>query len=497
MGDARALLEEIQQRWGWLWQELRASHLTVAGILHVWEWYGMLEQIPSVDWIAKDVSVEDVVIAYRELRQFLSALPYSECVMLVDTEICIEKKEYNYSFQETARNCAALIDWHYEDVERWIGEKRPWGLAALVRRGEANDKLLLSRLECHLWQPRYSEQYEYGLLVWLHRVSYQQYDPMYLHEIFKYWRKHEQGPAGLPFSWGRGRGYTFDLSYLPHHIQHALDQALQEVVISDRLTGKAKMLIQQLGPALYGELLTVVVLHAGPTSKASLAASQWVVQQLRAFRENTNDVRDLLNLIPPGQRLNVTVGSHWGHNLSEHTVQEVLRSLRVENHEELQEIVHFLRQSFPTNQPIPTIRDPRLLEAVASFASGSPGNEVTLPPPQYYLRYTVDRPGDPIKQARVLLCAQGYYPKQMVLDAAFHAYDLEKTYRAHEAVAGALVHPEVSPTEKIELVEQLRANDLKHTLCRHPTNFRQQANRLFRWARKNDLVPSWCPQDLP
>lgn len=80
-----------------------------------------------------------------------------------------------------------------------------------------------------------------------------------------------------------------------------------------------------------------------------------------------------------------------------------------------------------------------------------------MPPNQYYLRYTVRRLGDPIKQAQLLLCAQGYDAGQQLLEVARHAYDLERTYHAHKAVAGAFIHPEISQTEKIELAEPSHA----------------------------------------
>ncbi|WP_141811065.1 hypothetical protein [Nocardia bhagyanarayanae] len=112
-------------------------------------------------------------------------------------------------------------------------------------------------------------------------------------------------------------------------------------------------------------------------------------------------------------------------------------------------VFSYLACDFPPALDIPAPDNPRILAGLITLADGMPGDAVShglFPSPI-------------TKLARLCLASIGHYPPTAVLDAARGAYDVGRSYCAHDAVACALVHPEISVTERADLIRHLAAAD--------------------------------------
>jgi hypothetical protein len=135
-------------------------------------------------------------------------------------------------------------------------------------------------------------------------------------------------------------------------------------------------------------------------------------------------------------------------------------------------VSRYFRDCFPPEGSIPHI-PLDLLPAVRGIAQGGPGD--TVP---YGLF-----PSRPTKLARLALARQGEYPADVVLHAARHAYDQNRSYQAHDAFACALVHPDVDATELAErYARQLLDRD-------GGRRSRRKTNHLLAWARRHGHLP--------
>jgi hypothetical protein len=131
-----------------------------------------------------------------------------------------------------------------------------------------------------------------------------------------------------------------------------------------------------------------------------------------------------------------------------------------------QEFLTYLRSRFPPAgdvAPVPS----RLLGTVRGLALGSPGEPVT-----HGLF-----PGTVTKLARLALARQGLYPGEVVVRAARRAYD--GAYHAHDALACALVHPDV---DGVQLVWE-------HQHRRRGWRSRRKTARVLAWARRYGYLP--------
>jgi hypothetical protein len=131
----------------------------------------------------------------------------------------------------------------------------------------------------------------------------------------------------------------------------------------------------------------------------------------------------------------------------------------------------YLAGDFPPSGDIPVPRDARIRAGLIGLADGLPGDAVShgvFPSPI-------------TKLARLSLASTGYFPRSEVLDAARSAYDTRHPYCAHDAVACALVHPDVSVGERIDLVAQLAALGPDGRAARG-WRTRKKFWRIVRWA---------------
>ncbi|WP_174188443.1 hypothetical protein [Nocardia barduliensis] len=138
-------------------------------------------------------------------------------------------------------------------------------------------------------------------------------------------------------------------------------------------------------------------------------------------------------------------------------------------------VLSYLARDFPPAVDIPPPDDPRLLAGLIALAEGMPGDIVShglFPSPI-------------TKLARLCLASIGHYPPTEVLDAARSAYDAGRPYCAHDAVACALVHPDVSVAERVDLIRHLSARDPYGRAARGWRS-RKKFWRIVRWAGVSD-----------
>ncbi|NKX87021.1 hypothetical protein HGA10_06805 [Nocardia coubleae] len=131
----------------------------------------------------------------------------------------------------------------------------------------------------------------------------------------------------------------------------------------------------------------------------------------------------------------------------------------------------YLARDFPPPVDIPTPDSPRMLAGLVTLAEGMPGDTVShglFPSPI-------------TKLARLCLASTGHYPPAHVLDAARSAYDRRRPYYAHDAVACALAHPEISAAERADLIRHLSGHD-SHGRAAHGRRARKKFWRIARWA---------------
>ncbi|UGT57207.1 hypothetical protein [Nocardia asteroides] len=136
-------------------------------------------------------------------------------------------------------------------------------------------------------------------------------------------------------------------------------------------------------------------------------------------------------------------------------------------------VLSYLASSFPPTVDIPAPDDPRLLAGLRALAEGLPGDTVAhglFPSPI-------------TKLARLCLSSMAHYPPAEVLEAARRAYDTGRPYCAHDAVACALVHPQISAAERADLVRHLSALDPDGSAA-HGWRLRKKFWRIVRWARR-------------
>lgn len=145
-------------------------------------------------------------------------------------------------------------------------------------------------------------------------------------------------------------------------------------------------------------------------------------------------------------------------------------------------VVEYVRGPFPPEEPIPAI-GVRLLAAVRDIALGEPGEPVA-----HGLF-----PGRATKLARLALARWGEYPASVVRRAAENAYGpdrghLDRSYHAHDAFAGALVHPDVDATDLAERYS-------RHRRVERGRRSRRKTRHLLAWARRHGYLvdPSACP----
>ncbi len=134
-------------------------------------------------------------------------------------------------------------------------------------------------------------------------------------------------------------------------------------------------------------------------------------------------------------------------------------------------VFSYMAGDFPPSVDIPVPSNARIIAGLVGLADGLPGSAVShglFPSPI-------------TKLARLSLASTGYFPRSEVLDAARSAYDTGHPYCAHDAVACALVHPDVSVGERIDLVAQLAALGPDGRAARGWRN-RKKFWRIVRWA---------------
>ncbi len=131
-----------------------------------------------------------------------------------------------------------------------------------------------------------------------------------------------------------------------------------------------------------------------------------------------------------------------------------------------QDLLTYLRGPFPPAGDVPPV-PPRLLATAEGLALGVPGEPVA-----HGLF-----PSTVTKLARLALARQRRYPADPVLRAARAAFD--GPYHAHDAIACALVHPDVDAAE------------LVWALTRRGRGWRSRRKtaRVLAWARRHGHLP--------
>ncbi|UWP83143.1 hypothetical protein [Dactylosporangium fulvum] len=139
-------------------------------------------------------------------------------------------------------------------------------------------------------------------------------------------------------------------------------------------------------------------------------------------------------------------------------------------------VIDYLDGSFPPERPIPPI-PPHLLATVHAEAHGEPGDPVW---PGLF-------PSTRAKLARLALARWREYPAGVVLRAAEHAYGryrshYDGSYHAHDALACALVHPDV---DAVALADRYGG----HHRGERGWKSRRKTWQLLRWARRHGYLP--------
>ncbi|WP_436532038.1 HEAT repeat domain-containing protein [Actinoplanes sp. HUAS TT8] len=128
-------------------------------------------------------------------------------------------------------------------------------------------------------------------------------------------------------------------------------------------------------------------------------------------------------------------------------------------------------KDFPPESPVPPV-PAEDLPAVRLAARGEPGDPV--------------RPGlfprPAVKLARLALAQAGDYPADSVRKAAETAYDRGRPYRAHDALACALVHPEVDATDLALSYGRQRQGE-------RGWRSRRKTHQVLAWARRYGYLP--------
>jgi hypothetical protein len=130
-----------------------------------------------------------------------------------------------------------------------------------------------------------------------------------------------------------------------------------------------------------------------------------------------------------------------------------------------QEFLTYLRGGFPPAGDVPPV-PARLIDAVRGLALGAPGEPVA-----HGLF-----PGTVTKLSRLALARQRLYQPGTVLEAALRAYT--GPYDAHEALACALVHPDVDTDVLV----------WEHTRRGRGWRSRRKTNRVLAWARRHGYL---------
>jgi hypothetical protein len=130
-----------------------------------------------------------------------------------------------------------------------------------------------------------------------------------------------------------------------------------------------------------------------------------------------------------------------------------------------QALMDYLRGPFPPPRGVPVF-PAEWWDPLRDIALGQPGDPVA---------HGVF-PSTPTKLARLALARCGAYPAAAVLRAADRAYARDRRYHAHDAVACALVHPDLDPTG---LVDNLSGRQERGWRSRRKTH------RLLAWARRD------------
>ncbi|GAA3192156.1 hypothetical protein ACFO1B_05115 [Dactylosporangium siamense] len=130
-----------------------------------------------------------------------------------------------------------------------------------------------------------------------------------------------------------------------------------------------------------------------------------------------------------------------------------------------QEFLTYLRGGFPPAGDVPPVPE-RLIDAGRGLALGAPGEPVA-----HGLF-----PSTVTKLSRLALARQRLYPPDTVLEAARRAY--RGPYDAHEALACALVHPDVDTDALV----------WQHTRRGRGWRSRRKTNRVLAWARRHGYL---------
>ncbi|GAB3855468.1 hypothetical protein ACFPIJ_59720 [Dactylosporangium cerinum] len=130
-----------------------------------------------------------------------------------------------------------------------------------------------------------------------------------------------------------------------------------------------------------------------------------------------------------------------------------------------QEFLTYLRGWFPPAGDVPPV-PARLLDAVRGLALGAPGEPVA-----HGLF-----PSTVTKLSRLALARHRVYPAGVVLEAARRAYS--GPYDAHEALACALVHPDVDTDALV----------WQHTRRGRGWRSRRKTNRVLAWGRRHGYL---------
>jgi hypothetical protein len=140
--------------------------------------------------------------------------------------------------------------------------------------------------------------------------------------------------------------------------------------------------------------------------------------------------------------------------------------------------VDYLKCGFPPERLVPVVES-RWLNPLGELAEGSPGQAVTVGV----------IPSTTTKLARLALARNGSYRKDIMIDAVEHAYDPGRPYAAHDALACALVHPDVDATPYVDRY-------VLSPVHRSGWRARRKRNRLVGWAVANGyLVPDGGASD--
>ncbi|GAB3661929.1 hypothetical protein GCM10027589_24550 [Actinocorallia lasiicapitis] len=139
-------------------------------------------------------------------------------------------------------------------------------------------------------------------------------------------------------------------------------------------------------------------------------------------------------------------------------------------------IIEYLRGGFPPPGAIPEV-PADLIDAVFDIAQGSPGDPVAFGL----------FPSTLTKLARLALCRQGAYPAERVRRSAREAYGPDRhhtnrSYHAHDALAGALVHPGI---DTLAFSEWFARQPPVHRGRRS----RRKSSRILGWARAHGYLP--------